>query len=224
MLKLQKVCKIYDKGNVCALHDVDLSIERGDYLSIVGASGSGKTTLMHILGCMDAPSSGRYLLRGVDVGGLGSDALARIRNREIGFVFQAFRLSHDMTALENAALPLLFRGVPKREREALAAEALRRVGLEGRMDHRPDMLSGGQQQRVAIARAVCAGPAVLLADEPTGNLDPASAAEVLELLDSLHESGHTIVLITHDRAVAHRAARRASIDNGRLTELTGGLS
>lgn len=218
MIKLQKVCKIYDKGDVCALRDVNLSIARGDYLSIVGASGSGKTTLMHILGCMDAPTSGQYLLRGMDVGGLDHNALARIRNREIGFVFQSFRLSPDMTALENAALPLLFRGVPKREREQRAAAALARVGLAGRMDHRPDMLSGGQQQRVAIARAVCAEPAVLLADEPTGNLDPASAAEVLRLFDALHDAGNTIVLITHDRAVAARASRCAAIENGILTE------
>ena len=218
MILLRKVCKIYDKGSVCALRDIDLDIEQGEYVSIVGASGSGKTTLMHILGCMDTPTSGQYVLGGRDVGALDADALARIRGREIGFVFQSFRLSPDLTALQNVALPLLFRGMARRERERYAAAALERVGLAHRMQHRPDMLSGGQQQRVAIARAVCAQPSVLLADEPTGNLDPASAREVLTLFDELHDAGHTIVLITHDNTVAARAHRRVTIEDGRLTE------
>lgn len=215
---LRKVCKIYDKGGVCALRDIDLDIAQGEYVSIVGASGSGKTTLMHILGCMDTPTSGSYVLGGRDVGALDADALARIRGREIGFVFQSFRLSPDLTALQNVALPLLFRGMARREREHYAATALERVGLAHRMQHRPDMLSGGQQQRVAIARAVCGQPSVLLADEPTGNLDPASAREVLALFDELHEAGHTIVLITHDNTVAGRAHRQVTIEDGRLTE------
>lgn len=203
---------------MCALRDIDLDIEQGEYVSIVGASGSGKTTLMHILGCMDTPTSGQYVLGGRDVGALDADALARIRGREIGFVFQSFRLSPDLTALQNVALPLLFRGMARRERERYAAAALERVGLAHRMQHRPDMLSGGQQQRVAIARAVCAQPSVLLADEPTGNLDPASAREVLALFDELHDAGHTLVLITHDNTVAGRAHRRVTIEDGRLTE------
>lgn len=218
MILLRKVCKIYDKGGVCALRDIDLDIAQGEYVSIVGASGSGKTTLMHILGCMDTPTSGSYVLGGRDVGALDADALARIRGREIGFVFQSFRLSPDLTALQNVALPLLFRSMARREREHYAATALERVGLAHRMQHRPDMLSGGQQQRVAIARAVCGQPSVLLADEPTGNLDPASAREVLALFDELHEAGHTIVLITHDNTVAGRAHRQVTIEDGRLTE------
>lgn len=218
MILLRKVCKTYEKGDVCALRDIDLEISRGEYVSIVGASGSGKTTMMHILGCMDTPTGGQYMLGGRDVGALGADALARLRGREIGFVFQSFRLSSDLTALQNVALPLLFRGVARRERECAAAAALERVGLAHRMQHRPDMLSGGQQQRVAIARAVCAQPAVLLADEPTGNLDPAAAREVLALFDEMHAAGHTVVLITHDSTVAARAHRRVTIEEGRLTE------
>lgn len=219
MIQLQKVCKVYEKGNVCALCDINLTIQKGEYLSIVGASGSGKTTLMNILGCMDIPTSGQYLLNGENVGALSSNTLARVRGKEIGFVFQAFRLSPDMTALENAALPLLFQGVRKRERLQRAADALERVGLAGRMEHRPDMLSGGQQQRVAIARALCVKPAVLLADEPTGNLDPESTAEVLKLFDALHDAGHTIVLITHDRNIANLASRQIMIKNGKLKEI-----
>lgn len=218
MITLDNVCKIYDKGGVHALRDINLTVPDGQFLSIIGASGSGKTTLMQILGCLDSPTSGRYLLGGRDVGAMGDRELATLRGREIGFVFQSFRLSPDLNALENVALPLLFRGVPRREREARAAEALERVGLAGRMRHRPYALSGGQQQRVAIARAVCGSPRLLLADEPTGNLDPRASAEVMGLFDELHAAGHTIILITHDGAVARRAERTAAIEDGRLIQ------
>ncbi|MCB6367171.1 ABC transporter ATP-binding protein [Intestinibacillus massiliensis] len=218
MITLDNVCKIYDKGGVHALRDINLTVPDGQFLSIIGASGSGKTTLMQILGCLDSPTSGRYLLGGRDVGAMGDRELATLRGREIGFVFQSFRLSPDLNALENVALPLLFRGVPRKEREARAAEALERVGLAGRMRHRPYALSGGQQQRVAIARAVCGSPRLLLADEPTGNLDPRASAEVMGLFDELHAAGHTIILITHDGAVARRAERTAAIEDGRLIQ------
>lgn len=224
MITLDNVCKIYHKGGardgrlcdnaVCALNKISLTVPDNQFLSIVGASGSGKTTLMNILGCLDRPTSGRYLLGGRDVGALSSDALAALRGREIGFVFQSFRLSPDMSALENVALPLIFQGVPRRERLARAAQALERVGLAQRMRHRPGALSGGQQQRVAIARAVCTNPRLLLADEPTGNLDGAAAAEIMHMLDMLHDEGRTIVLITHDPAVARRAQRTVTIENG----------
>lgn len=216
MITLNNVCKIYEKSGVHALRDVSLTVPDGEFVSIVGASGSGKTTLMQILGCLDSVTSGRYLLGGRDVSALCTDELACLRGREVGFIFQSFCLSPDLTALENVALPLLFRGVPRRERESRAAEALRRVGLSERMRHRPGALSGGQQQRVAIARAVCGNPRLLLADEPTGNLDPCAAGEVLRLFDELHTGGHTIVLITHDRAVAQRAERMVAIEDGRV--------
>ena len=216
MITLSNVCKIYEKSGVHALQDVSLTVPDGEFVSIIGASGSGKTTLMQILGGLDSATSGRYLLGGRDVSALRADELAGLRGREIGFVFQSFCLSSDLTALENVALPLLFRGVPRRVREARAAEALRRVGLSKRMRHRPGALSGGQQQRVAIARAVCGNPRLLLADEPTGNLDPGAAGEVLRLFDELHAAGHTIVLITHDKTVAQRAERTVIIEDGRL--------
>ena len=219
MIVLRDVCKTYEKNAVSALRHVNLDVAQGQYLSIVGPSGSGKSTLMHILGCMDTPTSGQYFLGGDAVCAMDGDALARLRNLQIGFVFQSFRLSPDLSALENVALPLLFRGVPKRERLQRAAQALTRVGLQDRMQHRPSMLSGGQQQRVAIARAVCTEPSVLLADEPTGNLDPAAAQEVLALFDALHDAGNTIILITHDRTVAARAQRCAMIAQGELTAL-----
>lgn len=203
---------------MCALHAVDLFVPAGEYISIVGASGSGKTTLMQILGCLDAPTMGQYLLAGEDVSALSPNALARVRGEKIGFVFQSFRLSSDLNALENVALPLAFRGVPRREREERAAKALDSVGLTARARHRPDALSGGQQQRVAIARAMCGEPAILLADEATGNLDAVAAREVLALFDQLHAAGNTLVLITHDEAVARRASRTVTITQGRLEE------
>ncbi|MCI8881208.1 MAG: ABC transporter ATP-binding protein [Clostridiaceae bacterium] len=218
MITLENICKIYDRGRVEALRGVSLTVSRGDYLSVTGASGSGKTTLMHILGLLDAPTSGRYLLDGEDVSQLPPEARARLRGQAVGFVFQSFRLLQDLTALENAALPLAFQGVPERVRLARARELLEAVGLAGREGHRPKALSGGQQQRVAIARALATGPRLLLADEPTAGLDPEAASGVLALFDRLHKSGHTLILITHDPKAAARAARRASICAGKLKE------
>ena len=216
MLCLQNVCKIYDRGRVTALRSVDLHVARGEYLSVTGASGSGKTTLMQIMGCLLRPTSGEYRLDGVDVGALDEGARTALRAKKLGFVFQNFRLLPRMNVVENVALPLTFQGLPREEREERAVDALCMVGLGNRLRHDPSTLSGGQQQRVAIARALCAGPDVLLADEPTGNLDPAAAAEVLRLFDRLHESGRTIVLITHDREAAARAERTIRIENGRI--------
>ena len=216
MLCLQNVCKIYDRGRVTALRSVDLHVARGEYLSVTGASGSGKTTLMQIMGCLLRPTSGEYRLDGVDVGALDEGARTALRAKKLGFVFQNFRLLPRMNVVENVALPLTFQGLPRAEREERAVDALCMVGLGNRLRHDPSTLSGGQQQRVAIARALCAGPDVLLADEPTGNLDPAAAAEVLRLFDRLHENGRTIVLITHDREAAARAERTIRIENGRI--------
>ena len=217
MITLENICKIYDRNHhVEALRNVSLTVSDGDYLSITGASGSGKTTLMHILGLLDAPSSGRYGLDGIEVSELDADERAVLRGRAIGFVFQSFRLLQDLTALENVALPLAFQGVPTPVRLARARRLLAQVGLSERAHHHPKELSGGQQQRTAIARALAAEPRVLLADEPTAGLDPAAAQEVLALFDRLHDDGHTIILITHDPNAAARAARRAVIEGGRL--------
>ncbi len=218
MLKLENVYKIYNKGHVCALNDVNLVVKQGEYLAVVGASGSGKTTLMNLLGCLDVPTRGVCRIDGQDTRDLTGDQLAQLRNREIGFIFQNFQLVERMTALENVVLPLVFRGVPRQEREEIARQALERVGLGHRMGNYPSEMSGGQQQRTAIARAVAGRPPVILADEPTGNLDPASAQGVLQILDSLAREGRTIVLITHDREVARRAGRRIRMEQGRLEE------
>ena len=203
---------------VSALTDVSFRISRGEYAAIVGPSGSGKSTLMHILGCLDSPTSGTYLLGGQNVSRLPPKALAKVRGEMIGFVFQGFQLIPRLTALENVMLPLILSGMPGRERRRRAELLLQRVGLESRMKHRPNQLSGGQQQRVAIARALARNPAVLLADEPTGSLDPQSTADVLELLDELHHEGHTVLLITHDMSVARRAQRQLCIQDGRLVQ------
>jgi putative ABC transport system ATP-binding protein len=200
-----------------ALRGVSLTIETGDYVAIMGPSGSGKSTLMHILGCLDVVTEGRYLLAGEDVSSLSEDALAEIRNRRIGFVFQQFNLLPSLNAWRNVELPLCYAAVPRAERRARALEALDRVGLADRVEHRPSELSGGQQQRVAVARALVTNPALILADEPTGNLDSASTVDVLTLLDELHEAGRTIVLITHEPDVAARARRIARIRDGELT-------
>lgn len=217
MLKLHHASKIYVDSGVRALCDIGLHVASGDYVSITGASGSGKSTLMHILGLLDTLTDGQYLLDGRDVSCLPPAARARLRSERIGFVFQGFRLLPGMTALENVALPLALQGVPRAERLGRAAQELDRVGLSDRLHHRPDQLSGGQQQRVAIARAVVTRPAVVLADEPTAGLDPEAADSVLALLDGLHHAGHTIVLITHDRAAAARAARRLTLEGGVLS-------
>lgn len=216
MLWLHNICKIYDKGQVRALQDIELHIRPGAYLSITGASGSGKTTLMQIMGCLLRPTTGIYRLDGIDTGTLSERERTALRARKIGFIFQDFRLLPRMNVIENVALPLTFRGISREERAERAVDALCMVGLGHRLRHDPITLSGGQQQRVAIARALCSDPAVLLADEPTGNLDPKAADEVLALFDRLHESGRTIVHITHDQKAAARAEQRIQIERGRI--------
>ncbi|WP_053203547.1 ABC transporter ATP-binding protein [Jiangella muralis] len=218
VLRLDAVRKWYQTGtlHVDALRGIDLGIGEGEYVAIMGPSGSGKSTLMHILGCLDTPSSGSYRLVGVDVGELSEDELAEIRNRLIGFVFQQFNLLAHLTALRNVELPLAYAGVPGDERRRRALAALDRVGLADRVEHRSPELSGGQQQRVAIARALVTDPALILADEPTGNLDSSSTREVLALFDELHDQGRTIVLITHEEGVAAEAQRVLRIHDGEL--------
>ena len=205
-----------DGHTVAALCDVSFHIRQGEYAAIVGPSGSGKSTLMHLLGCLDRPSSGAYLLAGQDVSRLPDKRLTQFRGEKIGFVFQGFQLIPRMTALENVLLPMILCGMQKKERTERAAALLRRVGMGDRLHHRPNQLSGGQQQRVAIARALARDPALLLADEPTGALDPQSTREVLSLLDELHREGHTVLLITHDMTVARRTQRQLVIQGGRL--------
>lgn len=218
MIRTRHLYKRYDASDTPALQDVSLHIRPGEYAAIVGPSGSGKSTLMNILGCLDAPSDGSYFLHGRDVSTLSPAELSAVRGREIGFVFQGFQLLPRLSALENVALPLLLCGVPREARLHQAEQLLCLVGLSHRMTHRPSQLSGGQQQRVAIARALVRDPAVLLADEPTGNLDPAATQDVLSLLESLHQQGRTVVVITHDLHVAARAQRQLMICGGRLTE------
>jgi putative ABC transport system ATP-binding protein len=217
-IELVGVSKTYDIGAIAvdALRDVSLVIEPGEFVAITGPSGSGKSTLMHILGCLDVPTSGRYVLAGHDVAALGENQLATVRNRFIGFVFQQFNLLPYLSAWRNVELPLVYAGLEHGERKERALHALTQVGLADRADHKPGELSGGQQQRVAIARALVTEPAILLADEPTGNLDSASGADVLNLLQSLHQAGRTIVLITHDHAVAAQAERAVEIRDGRV--------
>jgi putative ABC transport system ATP-binding protein len=207
-----------DGVRVDALRDVSLSVGQGEFVAIVGPSGSGKSTMMHIVGCLDRPTAGEYRLAGTPVAALGDDALARLRSRTIGFVFQSYNLLPRTTALENVATPLLYQGVGRRERTRRATEALERLGLGDRLKHEPSQLSGGQQQRVAFARAIVTDPALILADEPTGNLDSHSGQEVLALLRELHAAGRTIVLITHDAEVAAAATRQVHILDGRLTD------
>lgn len=215
---LKEASKIYrrDGGEVRALDGVSLSVERGEFLAVVGSSGSGKTTLMNLMGCLDLPTSGVCLFEDEDVSRLSGQRLAEIRNRRIGFVFQGFNLIGGLTAQENVELPLAYRGVPAAKRRTLAREALELVGLSERVSHLPGQLSGGQQQRVAVARAIAARPPVLLADEPTGNLDPESGRAVMKILRGLHREGRTLVLITHDMSLAAQAQRRVHIRSGRL--------
>lgn len=218
LISLKNVSRTYktSEGAVFALDDVSLSIAREEFVAIIGHSGSGKTTLMNILGCLDAATSGSYCLNGADVTTLNQRTIAQIRNREIGFIFQSFNLVPELTALENVELPLIFRGVARNARKEIAMQALELVGLHPRATHRPSELSGGQQQRVAIARAIAAKPPLILADEPTGNLDRASGQIVMELLQSLHASGHTVVIITHDDAIARIPTRKIEIESGKI--------
>jgi putative ABC transport system ATP-binding protein len=220
IIKLENVSRVYDLGKVQvpALLDVDMEVADGEFLAIVGPSGSGKSTMMNILGCLDRPTSGRYLLDGQPVDELNDDGLAFVRSRSIGFVFQSYNLLPRTSALENVAAPLMYQGVPRKERMARSQAVLERLGLSDRLHHVPSELSGGQQQRVGVARALVTEPAMILADEPTGNLDSHSGAEVLELFRDLHALGRTIVLITHDVEVAQAADRAVHIRDGRLYE------
>jgi len=218
LLSLTGIARTYQVGSelVRALDGVTFDIRRGEWLAVVGQSGSGKSTLMNILGCLDTPSAGTYRVNGQDVRGLADDALADLRNREIGFVFQTFQLLPRSTALANVELPLVYRGLPRRDRRARAESALRAVGLADRMHHRPNELSGGQRQRVAIARALVGDPSLLLADEPTGNLDSATGEEIFRLFGELHGRGHTIVLVTHEPRLASRCPRAIRLMDGRV--------
>jgi putative ABC transport system ATP-binding protein len=218
IIRTEALTKTYQLGNqqVHALRDVDLTIYANEYVAIMGPSGSGKSTLMNMIGCLDTPSSGRYWLRGRLVSELSDDELSLVRNQDIGFVFQTFHLLPRATALGNVELPLTYRGVPPHQRREMAAKALQQVELAERMDHRPNQLSGGQRQRVAIARALVSDPAILLADEPTGNLDSHTGVEIMKLIERLHAQGQTVVLVTHDREVAAHAHRIIHILDGQI--------
>ena len=218
---LENISKTYGKEDltVKALDSINLEIYKGDYLAVMGASGSGKSTAMNIIGCLDRPSEGVYKLNGIPVEKLSDDELAEIRNQKLGFVFQQFHLLSDATALENVILPMIYAGIEPEQRLERGMNALKKVGLSERMNNRPNQLSGGQQQRVAIARAIINNPAILLADEPTGALDSKTTEDVLDLFDKLHESGITIVLVTHEDEVANRAKKIARFKDGRIVEL-----
>ncbi len=218
LIEIRDLCKIYNPGEVevRALDHVNLTINRGELVAIIGQSGSGKSTLMNQLCCLDVPTSGDYYLSGQNVAKLSDNELSDIRNREIGFIFQGFNLIPNLTAVENVEVPLIYRGIGKRERRQLAIASLEKVGLGHRLDHKPSQMSGGQQQRVAIARAIAAAPPLILADEPTGNLDSASSKEILEILKQLHASGRTVILITHDNEIAAQAKRIIHIRDGQI--------
>jgi len=220
LIEIKNITKEYSVGEIKikALDNVSLQISKGEFVAITGQSGSGKSTLMNILGCLDKPESGTYILNGQDVFRANEKKLSEIRNREIGFIFQSFNLINSLSAAENIELPLIYRGIKKNERRILAQNALSMVGLENRANHLPTQLSGGQQQRVAIARAIALSPPLILADEPTGNLDAASGKEIMSILLSLNKSGKTIVIITHDNSIASAVPRRIKISDGQITD------
>lgn len=216
LIELENIYKIYEIGTVKvpALNGINLNIEKNEYVAIMGPSGSGKSTLMNILGCLDTATSGTYMLNGINVSDMTDDQLAEIRNREIGFVFQTFNLLPRANALHNVELPLIYNGTPASKRKALAREALAKVGLADRMDHKPNELSGGQRQRVAIARALVNNPSIILADEPTGNLDSRTGEEIMEIFEILHENGNTIVIVTHEEYIAEHSNRIIRLRDG----------
>jgi putative ABC transport system ATP-binding protein len=219
LIDFKDVHKTYDMGveaQVRALDGVSITIRPGEYVAVMGPSGSGKSTLMNLIGCLDTPSSGSYRLKGREIGTMGDDELAHIRNREIGFIFQTFNLLPRTDALQNVELPLIYSGIPRRERHERAKRALEAVGLGDRMHHRPNEMSGGQRQRVAIARALVNQPSILLADEPTGNLDSKTGDEIMALVDRLHAEGNTIILVTHEEELAQRAARVVRLKDGKI--------
>ena len=218
LVEIKDVCKIYNPGEneVRALDHVSLTIGEREFVAIIGQSGSGKSTLMNMLGCLDTPTSGKYFLHGQDVSHMTDDEQSDVRNREIGFIFQGFNLIPSLTAMENVELPLIYRGVGKKERQKLASAALDRVGLGKRKTHKPTEMSGGQQQRVAIARAIAQAPPILLADEPTGNLDSASTKEIMKIIKRLYSEGRTVIIITHDPSIADQAKRVITISDGRI--------
>jgi len=218
LIRLEHIYKDYPLGEnvVKVLKDINLEVNEGEYVSLMGPSGSGKSTLMNIIGALDTPTSGKYFLKGTDVSSLDDDALAQIRNKEIGFVFQTFNLLPRLTALENVMLPLIYAHVPKKERIKRAKEVLESVGLGDRMHHRPNQLSGGQRQRVAIARALVNRPSIILADEPTGNLDSQSSEEIMKLFDRLNEEGNTIIIVTHEPDIAAHTKRLVKLLDGRI--------
>lgn len=218
LIRLEGVSKRYPMSghDINALDGIDLTIRRNEYLAVIGSSGSGKSTLMNLLGCLDVPTQGRYLLNGRDVAGMDDLALSATRNREIGFIFQSFNLLARSTALQNVMQPLVYQSIRPAERRARAKAALAHVGLEERMEHLPAQLSGGQRQRVAIARAMVGQPSILLADEPTGNLDTATTADIMRLFDSLHAQGHTIIIVTHESDIAEHCHRQIRLCDGRI--------
>ena len=218
IIETRGLCKEYQMGSetIYALRDVDLQIKRNEYVAVMGPSGSGKSTLMNLIGCLDTPTAGEYILNGQAVQGLEDDELARIRNREIGFVFQTFNLLPRASALHNVELPLIYAGVAARERAERAKGALARTGLGDRMEHRPNELSGGERQRVAIARALVNEPSILLADEPTGNLDSVTSADIMDVFDALHDAGQTIIMVTHELEISERAQRTITLRDGMI--------